>query len=108
MSEKKEVKLLSIKEAAEYLGIKEFRTRKILQSDRVNAVKVKEAHYEKWYVSQEELDKYRATTGRTKDGRKAYIARCNESEAKLLADFCKKNKISFEARYQPKTDEAAS
>lgn len=106
-SQKVEVKigdtdLLSLKEAAKFLGIGEFRMRRILSTSRIVASKVKEQHFEKWYVKRSDLIQYRETKGRVKDGKKAYLVRLNEEELLIFSEFCKEQKVEITPRYVSK------
>lgn len=101
-SSQKGVRNLSLKEAAVYLGIGDFRMRKILTGGLVEATKVKEGNFDKWYVSETELDKYKASRGKTKDGRKTYKFRASDEELVKIETFLKELEIEVTPQYQPK------
>ncbi len=96
--------LLSLKEAAKYLKVSDFRMRMLLLKDeRVVGTKVQEAHFEKWYVERSELDNYIAQRGKMRDGRKAYLARLKPDQVKAMRAYCKSEGIPFHPRYVKKS-----
>ncbi len=96
--------LLSLKQAAKYLKVSDFRMRMLLLKDeRVTGTKVQEAHFEKWYVEKSELDSYISQRGKMRDGRKAYLARLTPEQVSGMRAYCKKQGIPFAPRYTKKS-----
>lgn len=91
MSEQKVTsKNMSIKEAAVYMDLTEYRVRRLIHEQRLNTelVPVKEgSKVNKHMIDVESIDVYQATKSRSSDGKVQYIIRLSESEAaELTAD----------------------
>ncbi len=83
--------LITLQEAANVKGNKDFRTRKLLISGKVAGRKVQEAQHKvgKWYTTVASCKAYQATKGKRQDGMTTVLVRMPYDEA--LA-FATKNK----------------
>jgi hypothetical protein len=107
MAEKTQSRL-TLKQAAAYLGIGEFRMRNILKDGLAKGEMVEiprgKGSYERWEVTKSELDKYAAKRGARKDGKKAYVFRGTPEQVAAIEAFAKEQKfdIEIEPRYKSK------
>jgi len=106
MSQK--VKEFTLKEAAEYLNVGLFNMRRLMREERVLGEKrqvgnLTKNHPGKWFITQTELDKYNATRGRKRDGKRVFQMRLNENEVTIITKLLKEKGISIEPRYTRKS-----
>lgn len=85
--ESKVAELITLKEAAVYMGIEDFRTRKLLGSGKVAGRKVQEAQHKvgKWYTTKAACKAYQATKGKRQDGMTTVLVRMPYAEAVTYA-----------------------
>ncbi len=83
--------LITLQEAASVMGIKDFRTRKLLGSGKVAGRKVQEAQHKigKWYTTVAACKAYQSSKGKRQDGMTTVLVRMPYAEAEAYA---KKNK----------------
>ncbi len=92
--------LISLDDAAIVMGIKSFRTRKLLISGKVAGRKVQEAQHKvgKWYTTVAACKAYQSTKGKRQDGMTTVLYRLPYDEA---VKFAAANKTA-ELRYNRK------
>ncbi len=105
MSEKR----LTLKQAAKYIGTGEFNMRRLLREGRVQGIKVQEGHLKgdhsgKWYITTTELDKYIASRGKKRDGKRAHILRVSDDRLDEVTKKLEEMGIELNARYQRKNE----
>lgn len=91
--------LLTLREAAGYLGVTDQRVRTLLRTGRVNAVKNEKGY---WRVTKDELDGYQDTKGQRTSGKKAYVVRLTPEQLTMFEDFVDAEEmedIEFAPRY---------
>jgi excisionase family DNA binding protein len=98
--EKESDGLLTLREAAGYLGVTDQRIRTLLRTGRVPAQKNEKGY---WRVATEALDKYNATKGQRTSGKKAYVAKLSPEQLEMLQALCEDedelNDVEFAPRY---------
>ncbi len=79
--------LITLQEAATVMGIKDFRTRKLLGSGKVAGRLVQEAQHKvgKWYTTIAACKAYQATKGKRQDGMTTVLVRMPYAEAVTYA-----------------------
>lgn len=102
------VKEFTLKQAAEYLNVGLFNMRRLMREGRVKGEKrqvgnLTKNHPGKWFITQTELDKYDATRGRMKDGKRVFQLRLSENEITIVTKLLKAKGISIEPRYKRKS-----
>lgn len=102
------VKELTLKEAAEYLNVGLFNMRRLMRENRVKGEKrqignLTKNHPGKWFIPITELDKYNATRGRKRDGKRVFQLRLSENEIAAVTKLLKAKGISIEPRYKRKS-----
>lgn len=93
-------KTVTLAQAAEMLGIGEFRMRALLREGKVNGTKVKVAedvNIERWTIPVDEITRYQGAR-KSRDS-KQFIAKVPVSKFELFEQFCKENGIEFEQRF---------
>jgi excisionase family DNA binding protein len=91
--------LLTLREAAAYLGVTDQRVRTLLREGRIEATKNEKGY---WRVSPEALDAYNATKGQRTMGGKSFVFRANPEEFAALQMFVAEQgyEIEFSPRYK--------
>ncbi len=91
--------LLTLREAAAYLGVTDQRVRTLLREGRIPADKNEKGY---WRVSTEALDAYSTTKGQRKAGGKSFVFRANPEEFEALQAFVAEQgfEIEFSPRYK--------